>query len=86
VFIGEILANMTQVSDVAPGPLVSKQVHFQLTIFIDCVKKGERGRRKFESHSNGHTTDVAKISVIITLQVFLTFFTVITFVGFFSMI
>jgi hypothetical protein len=23
VFIGEILANMTQVSDVAPGPLVS---------------------------------------------------------------
>jgi hypothetical protein len=27
VFIGEILANMTQVSDVAPGPLVIKVVH-----------------------------------------------------------
>jgi hypothetical protein len=26
VFIGEILANMTQVSDVAPGPLVEQML------------------------------------------------------------
>jgi hypothetical protein len=31
VFIGEILANMTQVSDVAPGPLV----YFAEVIFCD---------------------------------------------------
>jgi hypothetical protein len=30
VFIGEILANMTQVSDVAPGPLVSFPATFQV--------------------------------------------------------
>jgi hypothetical protein len=31
VFIGEILANMTQVSDVAPGPLV---VHIRMPELI----------------------------------------------------
>jgi hypothetical protein len=41
VFIGEIFANMTQVSDVAPGPLVllemiDKSVYFK---FISMRKK-----------------------------------------------
>jgi hypothetical protein len=36
VFIGEILANMTQVSDVAPGPLVClKMDKFKFSIFAD---------------------------------------------------
>jgi hypothetical protein len=35
VFIGEILANMTQVSDVAPGPLVYNLLLFAL-LCITC--------------------------------------------------
>jgi hypothetical protein len=37
VFIGEILANMTQVSDVAPGPLVFVGIVFCFCIVINCA-------------------------------------------------
>jgi hypothetical protein len=40
VFIGEILANMTQVSDVAPGPLVSmlSMDIFYSVLYMDNVQ------------------------------------------------
>jgi hypothetical protein len=34
VFIGEILADMTQVSDVAPGPLVFRHVQYQCVFYL----------------------------------------------------
>jgi hypothetical protein len=37
VFIGEILANMTQVSDVAPGPLVKVMVFFEWVLMVMYV-------------------------------------------------
>jgi hypothetical protein len=37
VFIGEILADMTQVSDVAPGPLVYNKCH-RLSLYVSNYK------------------------------------------------
>jgi hypothetical protein len=47
VFIGEILANMTQVSDVAPGPLVEKYFKNALwSMILQCTSLMQKSKPK----------------------------------------